>query len=138
MNLPMDSDGKRPLNDANLPAAEPGGSDPTDYATGREVLLRHLTEALVRFKALANHGNSTARLSCWRTPRTARCGRTREFDGGLGRPGPKEECGLPGCSAGARNEEFFEDAARSRASLTKGADLCLLFCTEGRASNGGG
>jgi len=59
-NLPMDSDGKRPLNDANLPAAAPGGSDPTDYATGREVLLRHLTEALVRFKTLAGTGDSNA------------------------------------------------------------------------------
>lgn len=59
-NLPMDSDGKRPLNDANLPAAAPSGSDPTDYATGREVLIRHLTEALVRFKTLAGKGDSNA------------------------------------------------------------------------------
>lgn len=55
-SLPMDSDGKRPLNDADLPTA---ANDATDYATGREVLLRELTGALVRFKNLA-HGDPDA------------------------------------------------------------------------------
>ncbi len=58
-NLPMDSDGKRPLNDAELPGA---GSDSTDYATGREVLLRHLAEALVTFKTRASRGDSNAAI----------------------------------------------------------------------------